>query len=89
MPVIFGGNSISNESGERGAPPILKSAQAVERTIKLTVLCAIAAPLLPVAKPDAQCVGGAPNGIADVTEDCDDGNAATGDGCNTGGTSCE
>jgi cysteine-rich repeat protein len=65
----------------RVAPWIPKSSWGVDSPTNLAVLCLVAAALFPVARVDAQCVGGAPDGNADVSEDCDDGNTATGDGC--------
>ena len=65
----------------RTAPWILKSSRPLARPVRFAALCLVAAALLPVAKAEAQCVGGAPDGMTDITESCDDGNTSTGDGC--------
>ncbi|MBT8452805.1 MAG: hypothetical protein KJO40_12635, partial [Deltaproteobacteria bacterium] len=65
----------------RTAPWILKSSRTLARPVRLVTLCLAAAALLPVAQAEAQCVGGFPDGIPEVSELCDDGNTVTGDGC--------
>ena len=81
MPVFAAGNRMSKLLVTRVAPWILKSSRPVARPLNLAALCLVAAALLPVAKAEAQCVGGAPDGMTDVTESCDDGNNSAGDGC--------
>ncbi len=56
----------------RVAPWTLKSSRPVARPLNLAALCLVATALLPVAKAEAQCVGGVPDGMTDVTESCDD-----------------
>ena len=81
MPVFSKGNRMSKLFVPRVAPWILKLSRPVARPLNLAALCLVAAAFLPVAKAEAQCVDGAPDGMTDVTESCDDGNSSAGDGC--------
>jgi len=72
---------MSKASSDCGTPRIFNLFQSVDRAFKLSALCILVAAFVPASSVGAQCVGGAPDGIADVTEFCDDGNDAAGDGC--------
>ena len=81
MPTNLGEKRMSKASSDCGTPRIFNLFQIVDRALKLSTLCVLVATFAPASSAEGQCVGAGPDGNADVSEACDDGNQVLGDGC--------